>query len=652
MKKNLLFGRILCLVMTMFLVGGINTTLNAQKSDGFFRGGENDDIYTDRIDPSGMSLGNAEYQNPTPLGSGLMIMVAAGAGYAVARRKRIAKLTKKSSALLLAFALVLGMTQCKKSPVTPTNNNNGVHITLNATYGGDKTVFNPATCGFAWSATEEYINVGGSKGGYLGQLRGTGNGSETTIEFSGTLDKDPTDGEKLYFFYLGNGDHHPTSSAIQYIDFSNQNGNLGSVTDYHIAISDGVVYDGQETFSATLNMKIAIAYFNTSGASGEDVYLRGDKIYKKIGLNYMKGTFDVVEEKGLFCIPAGSDGYVALIPSTDSETTLKFDSNSKTGTLTFLYGIKAGYYYANGNEGLSIPFESVSDDAVKGLFTVSSNNKIVRFAKGNLQYTRTSTDVDWSTGSWSFMTNQYDVLETANVSDNYSSQTAIGLFGWGTSGWNNGNLCYLPNSTSNLSTGDYVSSKGYGYGPTDGSKYNFPLTETYANADWGVFNSSAITNGGGYNTWYTLSSTEWGYLLNTRSASTINTVDNARFVRANVHGKNGIVLFPDSFSYPTEEGFPVPVAGNINKTSWSNVYLSYTNDQWETLENKGVVFLPIAGRRNGTSYSDSSNGYYYTTSNNGSDKAYYVTINNSVVNASNSDKRCYGCSVRLVRDVE
>lgn len=555
---------------------------------------------------------------------------------------------KRFSLIVAAMMLLVVFTQCKKDNVTPTSDE-GVRITLKATYGGEKTGFNPATCGFVWSATTEYINVGGSKGGYLGQLTGTGDGTSTTIEFSGTLDKAPTSGEKLYFFYLGNGSHPNTSAyTIQHLNISNQTGNLEDVTDYHIAISDAVTYSGQETFNATLNMKMAIAYFNTSGASGDDVYLHGNDIYTKFALNYYNGSFDL-EERGYISLPAGSDGYVALLPSTDSETTLKFEISNKTGALTFLRGIKAGYYYSNGNDGLSIPFESVSDDAVKGLFTVASDNKKVRFSKGNLQYTRYNTEEGWSTGAWSFLEHQYEVVETASVSENYASQTAIGLFGWGTSGWNNGNLCYLPNSTSNATTGDYVSTKGYGYGPTDGSKYNLSLTGTYANADWGVSNSLAITNGGGYTTWYTLSSTEWGYLLNTRTSSTINGVENARFARISINSKKGLVIFPDKYTHPDGLKLPTPTSINSNNYLMSSNWTDYSISEWNEMEKKGAVFLPIAGRRNGTSI-ESSTGYYYTTSNSGNNKATYVLIGTGGANVSNSDNRYYGCSVRLVRE--
>ena len=123
--------------------------------------------------------------------------------------------------------------------------------------------------------------------------------------------------------------------------------------------------------------------------------------------------------------------------------------------------------------------------ALVGKFSVSSTDKVY-FSKGNLQYTK-------STGIWSFMDHQYSTVETTDqaIGDDYASQDVVSLFGWGTSGWNNGNTYYQPYNTAYVSSSG--SSKGYGYGPKNGSTYTYDLTGTYANADWG---HNAISNGG------------------------------------------------------------------------------------------------------------------------------------------------------------
>ena len=72
-------------------------TMTAQQggSDGFF-GSKNTADYQNRgtIQLSGsgdFTLGGASQENPTPMGSGLLIMVVAGAGYALLKKKEEAK---------------------------------------------------------------------------------------------------------------------------------------------------------------------------------------------------------------------------------------------------------------------------------------------------------------------------------------------------------------------------------------------------------------------------------------------------------------------------------------------------------------------------------------------------------------------------------
>lgn len=95
---------------------------------------------------------------------------------------------KKMVLIFAVVALTLGFSHCKKQETPATNES--VRITLTASYGQDgaKTGFDPTTGAFAWTGTTEapeYINVGGSTSGYLGQLTSTQSGATAT--FSGTI---------------------------------------------------------------------------------------------------------------------------------------------------------------------------------------------------------------------------------------------------------------------------------------------------------------------------------------------------------------------------------------------------------------------------------------------------------------------------------
>ena len=122
MKNNNFKALALLTIITL----GLALPMMAQ-SDGFFR--YNEDIYGDRATASGSLTNQTFGQDPgtsvtggitnqqfgVPMGSGLLIMVAAGAGYAMARRRRS---MRKAGTMLMALAMVLTFTQCKKNAET------------------------------------------------------------------------------------------------------------------------------------------------------------------------------------------------------------------------------------------------------------------------------------------------------------------------------------------------------------------------------------------------------------------------------------------------------------------------------------------------------------------------------------------------------
>ena len=190
---------------------------------------------------------------------------------------------KKICFVLLAAALALGMTKCKKNDITPNSDGDTVFMTLEASCGGGRTIFDPSVPGIRWSSgATEYISVGSSVNGYLGELSGKSQVSTSAtnrlstsatnrLSFSGTINAPAgTPGEKLYFFYLGNGRHKGTTT----LNFSNQENSGGAhfVTDFVIAIGEGTVTNsGGSTYTATadLEIKTAIAYFNINAFSTE-----------------------------------------------------------------------------------------------------------------------------------------------------------------------------------------------------------------------------------------------------------------------------------------------------------------------------------------------------------------------------------------------
>ena len=503
---------------------------------------------------------------------------------------------KKLTLILAAFALTFGFSQCKKAE-TPTTDE-GVKITLTAGYGnGAKTGFTPATGAFVWTNGQtEYIYVGGSQhDACLGALSGTGTGTNQ-MTFSGTLTTTPNEGETLHFFYLGKGRN---GSAVSTLDFSTQDGSIENVTNYHIAIGDGSYSSSTVNYATTLNMAMAIAYFDVNGfknasETAETVYLHGEEVYSTAIIDYTNGTI-TGETKGYINLGTANNGkYVALIPSVSTETTLKFDSNSKWGALKFMRGIQAGRYYSNGGAALTVTAGTLLAGTIPGLFSVSAT-KMVRFSKGNLQYDKTDSE-------WSFMANQYDIVEPANqnVGTNYANWNVVSLFGWGTG--NN------PTCTS----GDFS---------------NFD--------EWG---NNAIVNGG--NTpnsgWRTPTSDEWHYLFTSSDRS------NKRFLKATILGHKGVILFPDSY-----DGTELTGSYSYNTSGFQSV----DNDDWVKMEAVGAAFLPAAGIRNGTVVNGDVgiDGAYWSST---YMREVYFNKGGGLIDQFATGNLHFGQSVRLVRDIE
>ena len=540
---------------------------------------------------------------------------------------------KRLCIIVAALVLTFGFSQCKKTE-TPTTDE-GVRITLTAGYGNAKTGFTPSTGAFVWtSGVTEYIYVGGETHGYLGVLSGAGIGTGS-MTFSGTLTTTPANGEKLYFFYLGFGSER-TGTALTTLDFSNQTGALDNVTNWHIAVGEGSYSDDNINYATTLEMKMAIAYFDVSGfkkadETAETVYLHGDEVYTTATVNYQDGTISGAT-KGYLNMGTATDGkYIALIPSVETATTLKFDSDSKTGSMTFNRGIQAKKYYSNDGAALSVTANALLEGTIPGLFSVSAT-KMVRFSKGNLQYIGSA-----ATPYWKFADNQWIYLGTNTGQDSESETVDRDLFCWGTSGWNNGNLLYQPYNTTN----SYHSSIGYGYGPYDGSTYIIDLTGSYANADWGVYN--AITNGGNeQNLWRTLTVEEWVHVCNKRT-----TLSNIRYVMGNVSGVNGVILLPNDWRTTVHT---LTLGGNCASNTISS-------SDWEMMEVYGAVFLPAAGYRGGIGVSNlGETGYYWSSTCISYDvrlvKSAYFISNNNGVDPFYGTYRNMGASVRLVHDID
>ena len=274
---------------------------------------------------------------------------------------------------------------------------------------------------------------------------------------------------------------------------------------------------------------------------------------------------------------------------------------------TYIYS-KSGVTFTNGKY-YTRTVKMVDPNApLSGVFSVGPG-KTVKFSKGNLQAT-----YNGSSWSWAFAANQWDFIgdAAANTSINgngtVSANGTVDLFGWSTSATTLG----INNSTSDIYTGDF--------------------------ADWG--SNTTVQDGIGTG-WRTLTSTEWTYLLNGRTSVT------TRYCKATVNSKVGMVVFPDVYTHPTG----VTAIASANTANAAYTTNSWSGENWTKMEEAGAIFLPAAGYRSGTTvFSVGSDGYYWSSTPNGTNNAYYLDFSSSNVYPASNYDRYYGRSVRLVQD--
>ena len=258
---------------------------------------------------TGGSITNDDF-GTSPLGSGLGILIAAGAGYAALRRKR----SRKNTTLLLACVLLLGFTQCKKEQMEPQGGK--VSITLNVENGastgsatdgastgsatdGAKVVVDPPHVNFE---TGDKILVA-SNGHYVGTLTHDG------TNFSGSI-TDPVEGQPLYFYFLGNKDAGTLSAGASgstscTVNISDQTSELPvismapSTVDYSSSVT---------SYSASLHNKCSLMKFNVTTDSNSSIHITGmnnkvtidfsDPEGTDNGFSYSKAGDGIIKMKG------------------------------------------------------------------------------------------------------------------------------------------------------------------------------------------------------------------------------------------------------------------------------------------------------------------------------------------------------------------
>lgn len=507
----------------------------------------------------------------------------------------------------MAFVLLIGMAQCKKEQVTPSENN-GVNITLKVDGGSEKLNVFPSTGAVVFTDGDEiYV---GNNGKYVGTLT-YGEGL-----FQGTISGDLSTDDYLHFYFVGNKPTSPTAlsagTTTYTVDISDQTAYLPVIS---YAPSKAKYSPSTTFYTAQLLNKSALVKFVPAEATNKPITVLG--MNNEVQIDFEHNTLAPTGTTGgitLYSVSETEKWAILLAQDAVSDATVTISGYASTVSLP---DITNNMYC---NSGLTISMTAtIPVGAIDGKFSVAAG-KQVYFSKGNLKY---------SNGTWSFHEHQYDrcFIANGNASSSYTSTGTFDLFGWGTSGYNHNNAAYQPWSTSTTNS-DY-----YAYG-----NMNYNLYDQTGEADWGY---NAISNGGNTENsgWRTLTMNEWSYVFNQRT-----TTSGIRWAFANVNDVNGVILLPDNWNATT-------YAFNSGASFSYNII---TADDWaNVLEANGAVFLPVEGYRSGVSvYDNDYRSSYWSASKSDKDAAPPLTLANGWDPYIGYSSRLVGCLVRLVRNVE
>ena len=444
----------IALMMLLGLIAPLTAT--AQHSDGFFRGGN--DNYENRSeginDNTGSGIQNDDFG--APLGSGLLILTALGAGYAVAKRRR--KTYRRGAALIFALILLLGMTNCKKKktePITPAGSNQ-VSITLNVDNGSRADV-NPPHVNFVEG---DRILVA-YDGKYVGYIDHDG------TYFTGTIDATGDNTKPLYFYFLGNKADVSSltagSSTTCTVNISDQTYQTEKPTLPVISFSESDQnFNGAGSYTARLHNKCSLMKFNVTTPSTAPICITGmnNKVtvyFNKIsetGTGLDEGATDNgfkygKDDEGIIKMVGGSSAerWIIVLPQAALEETGEAfsEDNAYFGTRPALSAITTDQYLSS---GVSMTVNTPAWDGDLSKLTASSSE---RYATANNGVTITGTlaaDVKVSIADGATVT-----LNGANINNNNSKSGSSNFAG----------ITCLGNATLNLEGGSIINCASAGY---------------------------------------------------------------------------------------------------------------------------------------------------------------------------------------------
>lgn len=512
---------------------------------------------------------------------------------------------KKITFLIMAALLMLGLAQCKKDDPTPEGEKVSIRLKIidNSQDDGSKAGISPWTDGAVTPGPGDQIAVA-YNGRFVGMLHYYNDffiNDNLHIEPAANI----TD-QHLYFYFLGN--RQGNISALT-VDDPSHTFSIADQSETYAVLSYGVStenFDGENTYYAELHNYCGLVKFNLETEVPVDVPVSILGMNNRVTVNFsgqagngyqpftfsMAGIGDVTLNAFINPQTSAVERWVVLpMQARVTNASANATGYGYTPEFTVPPVIQNMYY----NQGVDVPaFDEGIVPDINHYFTVSEGTSVY-FAPGNLQYK--------SGTGWRFAENQWDNIGTWDPAD------WVDHFGWGT--WTGNTVNPLNTSENNNS---------YTWSSAD-------FTQTLINNDEAG--------------WRTLTRDEWNYVLNTRS-----TTSGIRYAKATVNDVKGLILLPDTWTASTY------ALSNTNSSSASFDSNVISSSQWTTLQDAGAVFLPAGGRRNGTTFEETSDGYYWEYYTTAIARALFITSSGMGVDGYYDSYKYYGMSVRLARNVE
>lgn len=550
---------------------------------------------------------------------------------------------KRIISAISALAVVAGLSASCQKEMAPDNNsftvNSGLTVTATIADNGTKVSYAEDashTLIPTWVVNDIIIGFDGDENTYGYKVTAVNEGVATLAiitegDFAGSATVDPADGTQMYMFYAPGKKPSDISGESLTVNIAHQSKDVVSALMMAQAtVAGSSLKLSFENKTAIIGIKAPTMATASKNYTGIAVSGTGINTEVKFEIN-SEGEFVATYQTPGKIIKAvdftsGTDNkttatvYIVACPLTTAADLTFTASNGEYFKKTAKTMAAGQYYYMTAATFLAPPA------ALSGEFTVdkgtdgvegTTDDVKVRFSRGNLRCNPVGTPGAYTSGIWSFFDKQY---ECGPAAYDLGHDKEISFFTWGY------------NATNSIK-------------PAGADKNNVSITSGNLSQeqDWG----SQIGDG---NTWRTLTAEEWPYLFNTRTASTVCGTDNARYAKATVNSKAGIILLPDTYSHPSG----VTALTNINTGNTEFTVNIYNVTDWEKMETAGAVFLPAAGQRNGVTISGvGDNGIYWSSSAYASSYAsQFVFFYSGDVQPVRFVLRGEGFSVRLITECQ